>query len=232
MAKQAHGVVLVTDERQAQTIYNIKGDKKMKKEIIASAQAPAAVGPYSQAIKIGDLVYTSGQIGLDPASGKLVGDEVQAQANQVLTNLAHVLEAAGTSLAHVVKTTVFLQDMADYAAVNEVYASYFGEVPPARSAVAVAALPLGAKVEIEAVAVLPSDTAVFDDEATHATEDELLEEDLGEASAVFITQAVTAVETAVASGLRQISSFLADIQKDLETRAAEKNDTSQTTQDN
>ena len=188
----------------------------MKKEIIASAQAPAAVGPYSQAIKIGDLIYTSGQIGLDPASGKLVGDEVQAQAEQVLTNLAHVLEAAGTSLAHVVKTTVFLQDMADYTAVNEIYASYFGDTPPARSAVAVAALPLGAKVEIEAVAVLPSDTAV--PEADTDTADET--EDLGEASTVFITHAVEAVETAVASGLRQISNFLAEIQKDLEARAA------------
>ncbi len=131
----------------------------MNKEVIATEQAPKAVGPYSQAIRVGDLIYTSGQIGLDPATGKLVAgadaaETIQLQTTQVLRNLTAVLEAADSSLHHVVKTTVFLESMSDYAAVNAIYAQFFGETPPARSAVAVAGLPLGAKVEIEAVAIL------------------------------------------------------------------------------
>ncbi|MBK8430065.1 MAG: RidA family protein [Chloroflexi bacterium] len=131
----------------------------MNKEVIATEQAPKAVGPYSQAIRVGDLIYTSGQIGLDPATGKLVAgadaaETIQLQTTQVLRNLTAVLEAADSSLHHVVKTTVFLESMSDYAAVNVIYAQFFGETPPARSAVAVAGLPLGAKVEIEAVAIL------------------------------------------------------------------------------
>ena len=131
----------------------------MNKEVIATEQAPKAVGPYSQAIRVGDLIYTSGQIGLDPATGKLVAgadaaETIQLQTTQVLRNLTAVLEAADSSLHHVVKTTVFLESMSDYAAVNAIYAQFFGETPPARSAVAVVGLPLGAKVEIEAVAIL------------------------------------------------------------------------------
>lgn len=126
----------------------------MQKQIIATENAPAAVGPYSQAVRVGDLVYTAGQIALDPASMTLVQGDVQAQAEQVLTNLQAVLEAAESSLDNVVKTTVFLVDMGDYKAVNEVYARYFSNAKPARSAVAVAALPLGAQVEIEAVAIV------------------------------------------------------------------------------
>lgn len=125
----------------------------MKKRIIATDGAPGAVGPYSQAIRVGKFVFTAGQIGLDPATGKLVPGDVLAQAERVLQNLSAVLEAAGTSLQRVVKTTVFLQDMGDYKAVNEVYARYLGVQPPARSAVAVAGLPLGALVEIEAIAI-------------------------------------------------------------------------------
>ncbi|MDA0245708.1 MAG: RidA family protein [Chloroflexi bacterium] len=130
----------------------------MNKEVIATEQAPKAVGPYSQAIRVGDLIYTSGQIGLDPATGKLVAgadaaETIQLQTTQVLRNLTAVLEAADSSLHHVVKTTVFLESMSDYAAVNAIYAQFFGANPPARSAVAVAGLPLGAKVEIEAVAI-------------------------------------------------------------------------------
>jgi 2-iminobutanoate/2-iminopropanoate deaminase len=130
----------------------------MNKEIIATDHAPKAVGPYSQAVRVGDLIYTSGQIGLDPTTGTLVGGEtaeatVQAQTTQVLHNLAAVLDAAGSDLHHVVKTTVFLESIADYATVNAIYAQFFGSAPPARSAFAVSALPLGAKVEIEAVAV-------------------------------------------------------------------------------
>lgn len=128
----------------------------MEKQIIATEHAPAAVGPYSQAVRVGDLLFTAGQIALDPATGALAEGDVSAQATRALTNLQAVLEAGGSGLAHVIKTTVFLTDMADYAAVNAVYARFLGEAPPARSAVAVAALPLGARVEIEAVALVVS----------------------------------------------------------------------------
>jgi 2-iminobutanoate/2-iminopropanoate deaminase len=124
----------------------------MAKETIATKNAPAAVGPYSQAVRIGTLVYTAGQVALDPAVGKLVGEDAPAQTEQVLRNLKAVLEAAGSSLENVVKTTVFLASMDDYKAVNEVYGRFFTESPPARSAVEVSRLPLGALVEIEAVA--------------------------------------------------------------------------------
>ena len=125
----------------------------MTKVVIHSDQAPAAVGPYSQAVKVGNFVYSAGQVGLDPATMKLVEGGVEAQTEQVLRNLQAVLEAAGSSLAQVIKTTVFLADINDYKAVNAVYARYFTENPPARSAVQVAALPLGALVEIEVVAL-------------------------------------------------------------------------------
>ena len=125
-----------------------------KKNIISTENAPAAVGPYSQAIRIGKLLYTAGQIALVPATGKMLEGDVSAQAEQVLNNLTAVLEAGGSSLANVVKTTVFLTDMGNYAAMNEVYSRFFGDSKPARSAVAVAALPLGALVEIEAVALV------------------------------------------------------------------------------
>ena len=124
-----------------------------KKEVIATRKAPAAVGPYSQAIRVQDLVFTAGQIALDPSTGKLVPGDVKAQTRQVLRNLSAVLEAAGSSIAQVVKTTVFLADMRSYGDVNAVYGEFFTDNPPARSAVQVAALPLGASVEIEAVAV-------------------------------------------------------------------------------
>ena len=126
----------------------------MKKKIIHTDDAPAAVGPYSQAVKIGELVYTAGQIPLDPATGKMVEGDVQVQTDRALQNLQAVLKEAGSSLKNVVKTTVFLQNMADFAAMNEVYGRYFDKKPPARSAVEVAALPLGAQVEIEAVALV------------------------------------------------------------------------------
>lgn len=126
----------------------------MKKTIVHTDKAPAAVGPYSQAVKIGELVYTAGQIALDPATGQIVEGDVQAQTEQVLQNLQAVLKAAGSSLKNVVKTTVFLQDMGDFAAMNEVYGRYFDKKPPARSTVQVAGLPLGAQVEIEAVALV------------------------------------------------------------------------------
>lgn len=129
----------------------------MEKQIISTPNAPAAVGPYSQAVRCCHFVYTAGQIGLDPQTGKMVEGGVVAQAEQVMKNLAAVLEAAGSSLSQVVKTTIFLRYMKDFAAVNEVYARYIGEEKPARSTVAVAALPLGALVEIEIVALVPEE---------------------------------------------------------------------------
>ncbi len=133
------------------------------KEIIHTDKAPAAVGPYSQATKLGNLVFTAGQLGLDPKTMKLVDGGVKAQAEQALQNLNAVLQEAGSGLAHVLKTTVFLDSMDDYAAVNEVYSKYLGDSKPARSAVAVETLPLGGLVEIEAVAViLPNMANVVD----------------------------------------------------------------------
>lgn len=125
---------------------------------IATAEAPAAIGPYSQAVRVGSIVYTSGQVALDPASGNLVGGGIREQTERVLENLKAVLGAAGTSLADVVKTTVFLKDMNDFAAMNEVYARYLaveGIVPPARSTVQVARLPKDALIEIEVIASVP-----------------------------------------------------------------------------
>lgn len=116
--------------------------------------APAAIGPYSQAIIVGNLVFTAGQTPLDPATMKLVEGDVAAQTARALDNIKAVLEAAGTSLASVVKTTVFLKDMNDFPAMNEVYARYFGDHRPARSTVEVARLPMDARVEIEAIAAL------------------------------------------------------------------------------
>ena len=123
----------------------------MKKEIISTTNAPAAVGPYSQAVKIGDFLYTSGQIALDPATGTLAPAEIEAQSEQVMKNLAAVLEAAGYTFDEVIKTTCFLQDMGHFAAFNAIYEKYFVS-KPARSCVAAAALPKGALVEVEQIA--------------------------------------------------------------------------------
>ncbi|HIE39708.1 MAG TPA: RidA family protein [Anaerolineales bacterium] len=124
----------------------------MSKQIIATDKAPAAVGPYSQAVQVGDLIYTAGQLGLVPGTKTFAGPDIESQTRQALKNLKAILEAAGSCLQHVVKTTVFLQDIGEFAQMNGVYAEFFPEDPPARSAVQVAALPLGARVEIEAVA--------------------------------------------------------------------------------
>ena len=123
-------------------------------ESVFSPHAPTPIGPYTQAISAGGTLYCSGQIGIDPATSQLV-DDVAAQARRALDNLSAVLEAARTSLPFVVKTTIFLVDMNDFATVNAVYATYFPQLPPARSTIAVAALPLGARVEIEAIARVP-----------------------------------------------------------------------------
>ncbi|MDR1027966.1 MAG: RidA family protein [Clostridiales Family XIII bacterium] len=125
----------------------------MKRSIVSTSKAPAAIGPYAQANKIGNLIFTSGQIPLDPTTGAPVGDSVEAQTARVLENLRAILEEAGSGLDKVVKTTVFLRDMNDFARMNETYASFFpGPMLPSRSAVEVARLPKDALVEIEAVA--------------------------------------------------------------------------------
>ena len=126
----------------------------MPKKTITTPKAKA-IGPYSAAVESGDLVFVSGQIPLDSGTGKLVGGDIAAQARQSLENLKTILGAAGLTFAHVVKTTIFLASMGDFAAVNEVYKTYVGEPYPARSTIAVAALPMGAKVEIEMIAVRP-----------------------------------------------------------------------------
>jgi len=123
-----------------------------KRQIVHSTKAPPAVGPYSQAVRTGHLVFTSGQIPLDPDTGELVKGSIEEQTHRVMANLSAVLAAAGTSLASAVKATIFLTNLADFAKVNAVYATYFAAEPPARSTVQVAGLPLGAAVEIEIVA--------------------------------------------------------------------------------
>ena len=123
------------------------------RNIVTSENAPQAIGPYSVAIQTENLVFCSGQLGLNPATGELVADDVAAQTRQALTNLKNVLEAAGSSLENVVKTTVFLKDMADFPKMNAVYGEFFPATPPARSTIAVAGLPKGGLVEIEAIAL-------------------------------------------------------------------------------
>jgi len=123
-------------------------------EVITSKDAPKAIGPYSQAIKMGNFIYTSGQIGLSPVTNTLAGDDIVSQTRQALDNLKAVLTEAGSDMAHVVKVTVYLKDLNDYGKVNDIYKDYFPEIKPARSAVQVARLPKDALVEIECVAVI------------------------------------------------------------------------------
>ncbi len=128
------------------------------KEIITAKNAPAAIGPYNHAIGIEGIIFTSGQLGLDPSTGKLA-DGIEAQAHQAFKNLHEVLDAAGASLSDVVKTTVFVKDLADFPLVNRIYGEYFGPDFPARSCVQVAALPAGGLVEVEAIAFRSGDEA-------------------------------------------------------------------------
>ena len=125
----------------------------MKKEIISTDQAPAAIGPYSQAVKFGEMVFVSGQIPIDPLSGNIIEGDIKTQTRQVLKNVTAVLSAAGTSLDRVVKTTVFITNMNDFPLMNEVYAEFFPSMPPARACVEVSRLPKDVLVEVEAVAV-------------------------------------------------------------------------------
>ena len=129
----------------------------MPLDTISTTGAPRAIGPYSQAISVNGFVYTAGQVALDPATGELVAGGIVEQTTRALENLRAILAASGTSLSQVVKTTVFLVDMADFGAMNEVYAGAFGTHRPARSTVAVAALPKGARVEIEVIAAVKSE---------------------------------------------------------------------------
>jgi 2-iminobutanoate/2-iminopropanoate deaminase len=126
----------------------------MEKLIISTNNAPAAIGPYSQAVKVGNLLYTSGQLAINPTTGELINDDIKKATAQSLNNVKAILEEAGTSLDKVVKTLVFLKDMNDFAAMNEVYAQYFNTNPPARSCVQAAKLPKDAIVEIEVIAIV------------------------------------------------------------------------------
>ena len=126
------------------------------KKVILTEKAPKAIGPYSQAIRTDSMVFTAGQAGLDPATGELVEGGIEAQTRQTLTNLKHVLEASDSDLNYVVKTTVFLKDMNDFAKMNAIYGEFFSQNPPARSTIAAAALPKNALVEIEVIALLKS----------------------------------------------------------------------------
>lgn len=129
------------------------------RKVVSTPAAPRAIGPYSQAIVAGGLVFCSGQIAIDPATGELVGaSDVRAQARRVMDNLRAVLEASGSSLDGVVRTTIFLTDLGDFGPVNEIYGSYFKGPPPARATIQVAGLPKGAMVEIDAVALAPAAT--------------------------------------------------------------------------
>ena len=125
----------------------------MKKRIIETDKAPPAIGPYSQAIRIGDLLYTSGQIALDPISGEFVSGEIEQETQQTIQNILAILQADGMSLDDVIKTTVYLSDMDHFSRMNKVYKKYFTKNKPARACVQVAALPKGAKVEIDAIAI-------------------------------------------------------------------------------
>ena len=126
----------------------------MQKKILHSNNAPAAIGPYSQAVQAGDTIYVSGQLPVDPATGEFAGDDIASQTKQSLENIRAVLASAGADMANIVKTTVFLKDMKEFGAMNEVYAKYFPADCPARAAIQIGCLPKDARVEIEAVAVL------------------------------------------------------------------------------
>ena len=128
----------------------------MIKRTIQTEQAPAAIGPYSQAIRIGDFLYTSGQIALDPESGMFLSGEIEEETEQTLKNISAILQAGGVNFENVIKTTVYLSDLNDFTRMNQVYEKYFSKNKPARACVQVAALPKGAKIEIDAIASCPS----------------------------------------------------------------------------
>jgi 2-iminobutanoate/2-iminopropanoate deaminase len=143
-----------SENKTGLTVGSVSFNEPSKKEIVNTKNAPGAIGPYSQAVKVGELVFVSGQIPIDPSTGNFVSEDVTEQTEQVLKNLSAVLEAAGSSLKSVVKTTVFVADMDDFATVNDVYARFFTENFPARATVQAARLPKDARVEIEAIALI------------------------------------------------------------------------------
>ena len=126
----------------------------MQKKVVATTKAPAAIGPYVQGLQVGDFLFTSGQIPIDPATGEIVEGGIEAQTKQALTNLAAILEEGGSSLAQTVKVTLFIKDVASFGLINEIYAGFFGENPPARSCVEVARLPKDVLIEVEAIALI------------------------------------------------------------------------------
>jgi len=128
------------------------------KKIVSTNGAPAAIGPYSQAIRSGGMLFSAGQIALDPRTGQLIGDDIAAQTRRVLENLSAILRAEHLNFEHVVKTTIFLTDMNDFQSVNEIYGTYFRQNPPARSTIGVASLPKGAKIEIDMIAMAGEDS--------------------------------------------------------------------------
>lgn len=136
------------------TLFLIGCSSPTAKKVINTDQAPEAIGPYSQAIQAGDMIYTSGQIALDPATGKMVSPDIKAQTEQAMENLKNVIEAGGSDLSQVVKVTLYIKDMNDFSTINEIYGSYFKDDFPARSCVEVSSLPKGALIEIEAIAVV------------------------------------------------------------------------------
>ena len=146
------------DCTRAPTVYS-RGMKK----IISTSEAPAALGPYSQAVRVGSTIYCAGQIPLDPKSGEIVSGGIDVQTRRVLDNITAVLKAEGLTFDHIVKTTIFLMDLGDFQKMNEIYGSYFKQAPPARSTVQVAGLPKGARVEIEVIAVANASGGVASD---------------------------------------------------------------------
>ena len=134
----------------------------MQKEIISTKDAPQAIGPYSQAIRFGNLIFASGQIPIEPETGKILKGDIKGQTKLILENLNNVLAAGGSSLDNVLRTTIFLTDLEDYPAVNETYAQYFNDFPPARSTVQVAKLPMDAQIEIDAIACIKTEENLLD----------------------------------------------------------------------
>ena len=134
----------------------------MQKEIISTKDAPQAIGPYSQAIRFGNLIFVSGQIPIEPEAGKILKGDIKEQAKLILENLNNVLAASGSSLDNVLRTTIFLTDLESYPVVNETYAQYFNDLPPARSTVQVAKLPMDAQIEIEAIACINTEENLLD----------------------------------------------------------------------
>jgi 2-iminobutanoate/2-iminopropanoate deaminase len=134
----------------------------MQKEIISTKDAPQAIGPYSQAIRFGNLIFASGQIPIEPETGKILKGDIKGQTKLILENLNNVLAAGGSSLDNVLRTTIFLTDLEDYPAVNETYAQYFNDLPPARSTVQVEKLPMDAQIEIDAIACINTEENLLD----------------------------------------------------------------------